>query len=87
MKAQEDIFANLPPLLMTQLQIALKRRLVAAVPMFKDVSSRSAVALVRRLNSFVVIPDGACSSMLACALGYYFCGYCFECLCLSALVN
>ena len=56
--AQDDIFRNLPPLLMAQLQIALKRRLVEAVPMFNNCSSRSAVALVRRLDSFVAIPDG-----------------------------
>jgi len=53
----DQIFEGLPPLLMSQLQVNLKRRLVDSVDMFKDCSTISVIALVRRLSTILVIPD------------------------------
>ena len=51
------LFDQLPPSLTLQLDLSLKRGLIEGVPMFKEISPLSALAIIRKLTHVIATPE------------------------------
>jgi hypothetical protein len=52
-----NLFADLPSKLRLQLNVALKKRLIEKVPLFKTCSPAGVIALVQNLQPHIILPN------------------------------
>jgi CRP-like cAMP-binding protein len=53
----KNLFDQLPESLNLQLDLSLKRKLIEGVPMFKEISPLSVLAIIRKLSHTIAIPE------------------------------
>jgi potassium voltage-gated channel Eag-related subfamily H protein 7 len=53
----KNLFDQLPESLNLQLDLSLKRKLIEGVPMFKEISPLSVLAIIRKLSGTIAVPE------------------------------